>query len=138
MELNVNLKGIIEMNRHTGIDFENYVAKYYFNKHSACQQNGTEFSVTLPEVRRMLSSKFCAYTGMPLTHQYVGAKDTRYTDVTIDRIDNSKGYVKGNVKAVAHGINQLKSLTENTNNAVTINHIKKFGNTVQKLMKGKK
>jgi hypothetical protein len=124
-------------NRHTGIDFENYVAKYYFNKVNSCQQDGKDFTLTLPEVRRMLGQKFCACTGLPLTHQYVGSQNSRYADVTLDRIDNSKGYVKGNVKAVAKGINELKSIAENPTNDLSLKHLANMSKKLAKLIKVK-
>ena len=124
------------INRHTGIAFENYVAKYYFNKVNSCQRDGKEFSLTLPEVRRMLGSKFCAYTGLSMTHQYVGSTESRYADVTIDRIDSTKGYVRGNVKAVARGINELKSIAENPSNDLSLKHLAKMSKSLSKLMGG--
>ena len=96
----------------------------------------------MPEVRRMLAVKNCQYTGMKLTHQFVGSSITRYTDLTLDRIDNSKGYVKGNVKAVANGVNMLKATFENethANSRLTFKTLAKFGKVVsEELMKASK
>lgn len=125
------------VNRHTGIDFENYVAKFYSNKVNSCQQDGKVFTLTLPEVRRLLSQKFCAYTKLPLTHQYVGSQNSRYADLTLDRIDNSQGYVRGNVKAVAKGINELKSIAENPSNDLSLKHLANMSKSLTKLLKGK-
>jgi hypothetical protein len=126
------------MERHLGIAFERYVANYYSNKYNACSADGKEFTLTLPDVRRLLQTKFCAYTGLEMTHQYVGSNNSRYTDLTIDRIDNAKGYIKGNVKAVAKGINELKSIAENPTNDLKLEHLAKMSKNLSKLMKGKK
>lgn len=129
------------MERFTGIEFEYYVAKFYANKVSHCKQDGKEFALTLPDVRRLLNVKCCQYTGMKLTHQFVGSSITRYTDLTLDRIDNSKGYVKGNVKAVAKGINMLKATFENethANSRLDFKTLGKFGKVVSGLLKGTK
>lgn len=126
------------MNRHTGIAFENYVAKYYTNKVKHCKDENREFTLTLPDVRRLLSQKFCSYTGLPMTHQFVGSIEPRYSDVTIDRIDNTKGYVRGNVKAVAKGINELKSIAECPTNDLSIKHLTNFTRNINKIMKEKK
>lgn len=40
-------------------------------------------------------------------------KQALTTDITIDRIDNTKGYVKGNVMAISNRANNLKSIFEN-------------------------
>jgi hypothetical protein len=37
----------------------------------------------------------------------------RPTDITIDRIDNTKGYVPGNVMAISRMANNFKSIFEN-------------------------
>lgn len=127
----------IPVERHTGIAFETYVAKFYFNKINSCQQENKDFTLTLPEVRRLLAVKRCQYTGMSLTHQYVGSGITRFTDVTLDRIDNRKGYVQGNVKAVAHGINHLKSTFENpahVNSRVDYKSLHKFSSKMIELL----
>lgn len=125
-------------NRHTGIDFELYVARYYTNKIDSCKQDGKEFSLTLPDVRRLLGQKYCAYTGLPMTHPKVGTTQPRYTDISLDRIDNSKGYVRGNVKAVAKGINELKSIAENPSNDLSLKHLANMSKSLSKLMKGVK
>ncbi|MGZ8887967.1 MAG: hypothetical protein ACXW1D_00245 [Halobacteriota archaeon] len=123
--------------RHEGIAFENYVARYYTSKVQNCATEGKEFTLTLPEVRRMLGQKVCSYTGLPLTHSNVGTNSgSRYSDVTLDRIDNSKGYIKGNVKAVAKGINELKSIAENPSNELSLKHLDKMSKSLNKLMKG--
>jgi len=124
-------------NRHTGIDFELYVASYYRNKAQSCKDTGKEFNLTLPDVRRLLGQKYCSYTGLPLTHQHVGSTQSRYADLTIDRIDNTRGYVRGNVKAVAKGINELKSIAENPTNDLSLKHLSTMSKRLDKLLKPK-
>lgn len=45
----------------------------------------------------------CAISGMKMTHRY---KDLR--SISIDRIDSTKGYIKGNVQLVCQWVNLAK------------------------------
>lgn len=94
-------------------DFELWVANYYKAKVESCKDRGIEWNLNLISVRNLLSAKVCGYTGMPLTTPKVGAKASIQSDVTIDRIDNSRPYEKGNVIAVSNVANNFKSLFEN-------------------------
>lgn len=49
----------------------------------------------------------CAITGLPMTLE-VG-KGLTGTNVSVDRIDSSKGYIKGNMQLVQHTANTMKS-----------------------------
>jgi hypothetical protein len=107
--------------RYEGLEFDEYVARFYLNKIKSSKDRKLEFSLTLTEVKNILRAKYCQLTGVPLTH--TGASDStsnsmsssgqqRYSDLTIDRIDNNLGYVKGNVLACCYGANHIKSLIE--------------------------
>lgn len=93
------------------------VARKFLNKIAACKKSGTEFRLTFAEFKRVITAKRCKYTGILLTDK--GAEHRLQTDVTIDRIDNSKGYVPGNVAACCHGYNSFKAVLENPNNVMT-------------------
>lgn len=47
----------------------------------------------------------CAYSGVPMTWD----DSNRYTTVSIDRIDSSKGYVRGNIAFCCFTVNIMKS-----------------------------
>jgi hypothetical protein len=51
----------------------------------------------------------CALTGQWLDHQSGWADDKNPYRTSIDRIDNSQGYVKGNVRLLTHWANNAKS-----------------------------
>lgn len=60
--------------------------------------------VVFPEV--------CPYLGIPLQFNKGSPQDNSYA---LDRIDNTKGYVKGNVQVISHKANNMKrdaTLTE--------------------------
>lgn len=95
----------------TGPEFDAYVARYYTNKINDAKTRNIPFSLTFTQVKNMLRAKKCQLTGIDLTHTGAlnGIATQRLTDVTIDRIDNSKGYEKGNVLAASHMANQIKN-----------------------------
>lgn len=75
------------------------IAQKYINLANSAKSRGKEFNLTITSIRNLLSAKKCYYTGLPLTNE----------SRTIDRIDNNKGYVKGNVCACHVRINLLKA-----------------------------
>lgn len=93
--------------------FDLYVADKFRRKAENARERGIEFTLTFQSMRNILSSKKCYYTGMPLTRtRHTELGPIRASDLTIDRIDSSKGYIKGNVVACSHAANQLKSQVE--------------------------
>jgi len=98
--------------KFTSEEFELFVAQYYTNKVQSCKDRGIEWKLSLISVRNLLRTRKCPYTGIELTVPNK-AKGVFPTDITIDRIDHSKGYVTGNVMAISRKANQLKSIFEN-------------------------
>lgn len=93
-------------------EFELFVADYYRRKMESCKTRGIDFKLNLVSVRNLLRTRKCPYTGKELTVPRPG-KQALTTDITIDRIDNTKGYQKGNVMAISNRANNLKSIFEN-------------------------
>lgn len=90
-------------------DFDYLIAsRYMYLRKSAIERN-KEFNLTLDDVRDLISTEFCAYTGIKLSESNTpdGEKDNPCLR-TIDRLDPDKGYIKGNVYAVCLGVNTLK------------------------------
>ena len=98
------------------IDEEIRIAKTYISKINNAFRRGIRFDLTIREWRRLQKLKLCEYTGVKLLDD-VGFNHMQKR--TIDRIDNSKGYEPGNVKAVSWKANQMKNfLFENPDTAV--------------------
>lgn len=89
------------------------IAKGYVNKHKNAQERGILFDLPLQSYANVMKAKKCYYTGLPLSSN----------NITIDRVDNSKGYVKGNVVACVLFFNNLKGLLENPNNDYAVEDI---------------
>ena len=85
------------------VNFNLMVARKYITKCNNATNKGIDFTLTLPDVARIMKTKKCYYSGIDLS------KDT----ITIDRIDNSKGYIKGNVVACHDEVNAFKGTIEN-------------------------
>ena len=52
-------------------------------------------------------SGLCAISGIPLT--FIKGHGHIPTNASVDRIDATKGYAKGNIQLVAHQVNTMKS-----------------------------
>ena len=70
--------------------------------------SGKEFSLTTEYVRKLATSK-CPVLGIPLEWEYGHGKARNPNSPSLDRIDNSKGYVPGNVAIISDRANRLKS-----------------------------
>lgn len=79
------------------------VAKKFLQLQESARRRGKDFTISLVDVRTLLKKKVCYYTGLKFT-------DEDNFKRTVDRIDNSKGYIKGNVVACTHIANQLKEM----------------------------
>ncbi|MNF29684.1 hypothetical protein D3C85_1342250 [compost metagenome] len=94
----------------TDVTFEAKVARKYLSKRSDAEQRGIEFSLSIRSMENLMKAKTCYYTGFVLTEPDGG--HMKATDRTIDRVDSTKGYVKGNVVACCNAANQLKAMCE--------------------------
>lgn len=111
------------------------VARKLIQLSDSAKSRKLDFNLGLTDVKRLLSRKRCAYTGMVLTKAEPNQKLKR-SDRTIDRIDSTKGYVKGNVIAVSHLANQLKNHLfelEGSPLSADLKEVRKFVNALDKL-----
>lgn len=79
--------------------------RMYRRAKSRAKERGVEFSIDKSDV---IIPEFCPILGVKL-EPYVGHSGGRPNSPALDRIDNSKGYVKGNVVVVSHLANMMKS-----------------------------
>lgn len=78
------------------------VARLYLAKVESSSARGIPFELTLTSIKNIMRAKKCYYTGVEFTRNGENSR-------SIDRIDNTKGYVKGNVCACTKRVNSLKS-----------------------------
>jgi len=95
-----------------------------------------EFSLTLVDVRRLLTKKRCEYTGVELTRATTALPNA--TDRTIDRLDADAGYIQGNVFAVSHHANSLKNelFEKETEHKTTVELMHEMTSRIIKLKNG--
>lgn len=96
----------------TSVTEDQKIASWYLNKIQSSNDRGIEFTLSLMSVMNISKAKKCYFTGLPLNDK------TR----TIDRVDNSKGYVKGNVVACHKTFNNFKSVLEDKSNPLTLDN----------------
>ena len=95
-----------------------YVARRLKQKYDEAKRRGLEFNLTFTTMKNLLRAKRCYYTGVALTRPEKQTEGSprpplRPTDLTIDRVDSSKGYVIGNVVACCNSANNVKAMFEN-------------------------
>lgn len=95
--------------------FDLMLAQHYVNKARNAKSRGIEFTLTLADMKKLLKTKKCFYTGQPLVF---GETSNGFT---IDRVDNTLGYTKENSVACANWVNAWKnSVLENTSSSTYI------------------
>lgn len=82
---------------------ENWLRRMLTVAKARAKRNNIEFDITLEDV---LVPTHCPITGIKLEAGHVGGKMKSYS---LDRIDNAKGYIKGNVALISHRANSCKS-----------------------------
>lgn len=75
------------------------VKKYVSLSHSAESRN-IQFNISFSEFKKIYNTKKCYYTGVRLVHNH---------NFSFDRVDNSKGYISGNIVACDKAFNSLKT-----------------------------
>jgi hypothetical protein len=77
---------------------------------SRAKKQGIEFSIDATDIK---IPSTCPILGIPIFKEFKGKgnsnKGPRYTSPSLDRIDNTKGYVKGNVHIISNKANVMKS-----------------------------
>jgi len=81
-------------------------AIYRAAKHRA-KTRGIEFNLDFTDI---VIPEVCPILGIALKQHYnTGSHGGKPDSMSLDRVDNSKGYVKGNVQVISHLANSMKS-----------------------------
>lgn len=76
------------------------LANKYISLKASSKTRNLTFDISLIEFKKIYNSKKCFYTNIPLIHGH---------NFSIDRVDNNKGYISGNIVACDKTFNMLKS-----------------------------
>ena len=87
------------------------IARKLLQIEQSAKSRNIPFDLTFQDVKRVLTAKRCFFTGAILT-DVVGSPNK----LSFDRIDNTKGYITGNVVACSESFNKTK-------NNLTVNDI---------------
>ena len=112
------------------------IARRYINKVGYAKDKGHVFTLTFAEYKRIMTTKYCRYTGVELTTQPNGNGLKTPNFCTLDRVDNSLGYITGNVVACSYAYNQFKSIFEDPDSIIDFKILCKAVN-VQKVLQKK-
>ncbi len=107
--------------QRTKIKSKEYIV-WYRSKENAKSRN-KEFNI---EVEDVVIPEYCPYLGIKLETDVKKFSSPNY--YTIDRIDSSKGYIKGNIQVISHLANMMK-------NSATEDELIKFAESVIKIHK---
>lgn len=78
------------------------VARKYVALAQGASKRDIEVSISFAELKKVMKTDTCHFTGKQLNDI-----NEDYNQHSLDRIDNEKGYVKGNVVACSRGFNQF-------------------------------
>lgn len=95
-------KGCEEQVSKSG-NFHLKVAWKFISLYKSAERRGKEFSLSLRDVAHLVVQTKCYYTGTPFTDEEGPYK------ATVDRIDRTKGYVRGNVVMCCELANRVKN-----------------------------
>lgn len=96
--------------KHSGWRRDEYTMFRYHYRN--INKRTKEVNITIEDLRDVWYEQegICPFTGVKLiSSTYKKINDDILYSASLDRIDSSKGYIKGNIRWVSRGINYLKS-----------------------------
>lgn len=100
----INAKGEQTPVATTELSVEELAIMLWCNIKNSAERRGKDFNLTVADVKRLYKRKTCYYSGRAF-----GVDCER----SMERIDNDKGYIKGNVVLVDKKLNALKANLSN-------------------------
>ena len=83
----------------------NYLKKRMYQLAATAKRKNLEFNL---DEEDLVVPEFCPYLGVRLT-QVVG-NGVVWDNLSVDRIDSSKGYIKGNIQIISRKANSMKNM----------------------------
>lgn len=107
-------KGCMKCSKWTG--FEEISGKYWRSIYAKSIERNIEFSISIEYIWDLFikQQRKCAISGIELEfRKYRHDKFKNINAASLDRIDSSKGYIKGNVQWVHKDVNKMKQSFDN-------------------------
>jgi hypothetical protein len=95
----------------TEVEFSEFVARKYLMLLESADRRQKEFTISLMELYCILKPRRCFYTGEKLVifkQEGIDSNDLPDNYLTLDRVDNSKGYTADNVMVCGKSVNHRK------------------------------
>jgi hypothetical protein len=108
-------KNKYDISKHSGWKKDEFTKfRYHFRN---IKSRNKEVNITLEDLRDVWDTQqeTCPYLGIKLIlNSYSKIKKDPITSASLDRIDSSKGYVKGNIQWISRAVNLMKNdMSEN-------------------------
>ena len=94
------------------------IHKLYKHLKASAKRRKLEFDLTITELNYLSFPISCPILDVPLDYK----KHTEYSP-SIDRIDNTKGYVDGNIQVISVKANRMKNNATNTELKIFVRNI---------------
>jgi hypothetical protein len=132
MKSNLSLEEIIKINENYDVipndePVDYSIKKAVLNAKSRAKKNNMEFDITVTDIPK---SKNCPLLGIPLIK---GVKKITENSPTIDRIDNTKGYVRGNVRIISAKANRSKNNSTKEEYNILTKNLARINKLIQSL-----
>lgn len=118
---------VLVLDPETEDNMDVIIAKKLIQLKESATKRGLEFNLQFKDVKQLLSRKVCHYSGVRFNN-----KDNELR-LTIDRVDNRMGYIKGNVVACTYKYNQIKELLLESNSSKVRTSVKELKRFLSKL-----
>jgi hypothetical protein len=97
--------GYVKIDKYTGL------REHLRRVKNRAKDNGKFYDITLDDLldQWIKQKGICVYTGIELTHPKKGNEKSLIYTASLDRIDSSIGYVKGNIQFISAAANMAKN-----------------------------
>ena len=121
-----DLSGVYE-----ALVFEKRLAKKYLAKVHNAEERGIEMTLTLADMRKLMTRKTCGYTKVKLLDDVDSSHPHKRT---LERKDPTIGYTKANTIACTHACNKLKNILFEAQGGLgmSIQELRNFSNNMVK------
>jgi hypothetical protein len=83
---------------------EQYTKQLWISAKGNSKRKGKEFTIDIEDIK---IPELCPFLGIPLT--CIRGQGHLPTNASIDRIDSTKGYIKGNIQVISRKANLMKN-----------------------------